>query len=180
MFSTKRPLLRLARQCADARLGTQRYTHSDPVMERIGKREIVGYGWNGSPGYHDRLDYPMPPVRFREPDQEICALRQKETGDWRKLSIDEKKQLYRYSFCKTFAEMKAPTSDWKFCVGAALIVCSFGVWLSLSYFYTVYPEYPVSFDEEHRSAQLKRMLALQVNPVTGISSKWDYEKERWK
>ncbi|XP_053947850.1 cytochrome c oxidase subunit 4 isoform 1, mitochondrial-like [Anastrepha ludens] len=179
MQSPHHTLLRIARKLSEG-LTTRRHTHRDQVMERIGKREIVGYGWNGSPGYQDRLDYPMPPVRFREPDPETCALREKETGDWRKLTNDEKKQLYRYSFCKTFAEMKAPTSDWKFSVGVALMVCSLGVYLSLSYFYGVYPEYPETFDEKRRSAQLKRMIALEMNPVTGLASKWDYEKERWK
>ncbi|XP_039961473.1 cytochrome c oxidase subunit 4 isoform 1, mitochondrial-like [Bactrocera tryoni] len=179
MQFSQHPLERLASRFG-IRLTICRQTHSDQVMERIGKREIVGYGWNGSPCYHDRLDYPMPAVRFREPDPEICALREKETGDWRKLSIDEKKQLYRYSFRKTFAEMKAPTSDWKFSLGAALIAVSIGIWLSQSYAHGIYPEYPETFDEKRRSAQLKRMIALEVNPVTGLASKWDYEKDRWK
>lgn len=44
----------------------------------------------------------------------------------------------------------------------------------------VYNPLPTSFDEEHQRAQLKRMLDLRVNPVFGISSKWDYEKNDWK
>lgn len=36
-----------------------------------GKREVVGYGWNGESIYMDRVDYPMPAIRFREDTQEI-------------------------------------------------------------------------------------------------------------
>ena len=39
--------------------------------EKIGNREIVGYGCNGLPMYVDRVDYPMPAVRFREDTPEI-------------------------------------------------------------------------------------------------------------
>lgn len=44
----------------------------------------------------------------------------------------------------------------------------------------VYDERPESFNEEHQKAQLKRMLELEINPVHGLSSKWDYENKRWK
>lgn len=44
----------------------------------------------------------------------------------------------------------------------------------------VYDPEPESFDEAHQKAQLKRMLTLEVNPIHGISSKWDYENKRWK
>jgi cytochrome c oxidase subunit 4 len=44
----------------------------------------------------------------------------------------------------------------------------------------VYSDDPISFSEERQKAQLKRMLDLEVNPIHGISSKWDYENKRWK
>jgi hypothetical protein len=56
-----------------------------------GKREIVGFGQNGSAIYEDIRDYPAPAIRFREDDAEIAALRQKEKGDWNALTIEEKK-----------------------------------------------------------------------------------------
>ena len=45
---------------------------------------------------------------------------------------------------------------------------------------TVYDALPETFDEAHQKAQLKRMLDLEMNPVTGLSSKWDYDNKKWK
>lgn len=47
-------------------------------------------------------------------------------------------------------------------------------------FFLVYAPLPESFKPENREAQLRRMLDLQINPIQGISSKWDYEKDEWK
>lgn len=44
----------------------------------------------------------------------------------------------------------------------------------------MYTPLPESFNEENQKAQLRRMLDLRVNPIEGISSKWDYEKDDWK
>uniref|UniRef100_A0A1B0G064 Cytochrome c oxidase subunit 4 n=1 Tax=Glossina morsitans morsitans TaxID=37546 RepID=A0A1B0G064_GLOMM len=90
------------------------------TLDKNGKREIVGYGWNGTACYYDRADHPMPAVRFREPTNEIINLHQKEKGDWKKMGIDEKKALYRASFCQTFAEIQAPTGEFKKHFGLAL------------------------------------------------------------
>lgn len=57
----------------------------------IGKREVVGFGSNGSYSYIDRADYPHPAIRFREDDAQLLALRQKEKGNWNALTIEEKK-----------------------------------------------------------------------------------------
>lgn len=46
--------------------------------------------------------------------------------------------------------------------------------------FLVYDADPITFDEEHQKAQLKRMLDLEVNPIHGLSSKWDYENKKWK
>lgn len=61
----------------------------------IGKREIVGFGFNGQPHYVDRWDLPFPAIRWKEPTAEILALREKEKGDWNELTCEEKKALYR-------------------------------------------------------------------------------------
>jgi cytochrome c oxidase subunit 4 len=58
-------------------------------------------------------------------------LREKEKGDWKKLSVQEKKALYRASFCQTFAEMKYPTGEWKMHLGAAMIAASLAIYVSL-------------------------------------------------
>lgn len=63
------------------------------------------------------------------------ALREKEKGDWKKLSIEEKKTLYRASFRQTFSEIEAPTGEWKGILGLSFIMLSSGVWLYL-YFKT--------------------------------------------
>jgi cytochrome c oxidase subunit 4 len=59
------------------------------------------------------------------------ALREKEKGDWKKLSIQEKKDLYRASFRQTFSEMEAPTGEWKGIIGMTLVLISSGLWLYL-------------------------------------------------
>ena len=51
--------------------------------------------------------------RFKEDVGEIAKLREKERGDWKKLTLEEKKALYRASFCQTLAEVEAPTGEWK-------------------------------------------------------------------
>ena len=41
------------------------------IIERHGKREVIGYGYNGQPNYMDRVDYPIPAVRFKEETPQI-------------------------------------------------------------------------------------------------------------
>ena len=60
-------------------------------LSRPGNRDIVGYGINGSGSYHDLQVIPMPGVRFKENTPDVLALREKDKGDWRKLTLDEKK-----------------------------------------------------------------------------------------
>lgn len=61
----------------------------------------------------------------------LQALREKEKGDWKKLSVQEKKALYRASFCQTFSEMKYPTGEFKMHIGSALIAASIAIYISL-------------------------------------------------
>lgn len=118
-------------------------------LAKIGNRDVVGFGWNGEPIYQDRVDYPMPAIRFKENTPDVLvsrceltannvthyynfqALREKEKGDWKKLSIQEKKALYRASFCQTYSEMKYPTGEWKQHIGATLIAASLAIFISL-------------------------------------------------
>jgi len=59
----------------------------------------------------------------------IQELRAKEKGDWKKMNIEEKKALYRASFCQTYAEMQAPTGLWKQHLGVSLMFISLAMWL---------------------------------------------------
>jgi hypothetical protein len=43
--------------------------------------------------------------------------------------VEEKKALYRASFCQTFAEFQAPTGQWKGVVGWGLLLVSLSVWM---------------------------------------------------
>ena len=56
-----------------------------------GNREIVGFGSNGNSIYWDHPGYPCPAIRFKEPTAEVEKLQEKEKGDWKSLSLAEKK-----------------------------------------------------------------------------------------
>jgi len=58
----------------------------------------------------------------------LQALREKEKGDWKKLTLAEKKALYRASFAQTLVETEAPTGEWKKQAGIAFVLISIGLW----------------------------------------------------
>ena len=68
-------------------------------------------------------------IFFQEDDAEIAAIRVKELGDWKKITPHEKKVLYRASFCQTFAELNAPTGDWKMITGMVLFAIGVSMWM---------------------------------------------------
>jgi len=147
---------------------------------KIGKREVVGFGLNGEYSYIDTMDVPMPAIRFREESEEIKQLREKEKQDWNKLTIDEKKKLYRFSFCRTYAEMSAPSGEWKSITAGVLATISVALWLYVLLKKFVYDPLPESTSMEWRKKQRDWMVMWGANPIEGISSKWDYDKNRWK
>jgi len=147
--------------------------------EKIGKREVVGYGHSGEPDYADSIIWPYPAIRFKEPSSVSASLLKKEQGDWKQLSAEEKKNLYRYNYCETFVEMEAPTGQWKSITGMLFFWFSLAVWVFIG-LKSIYPPLPDTFTDEKRLAQLKKMIDLRVGAVDGLSSKWDYEKGRWK
>lgn len=59
------------------------------------------------------------------------VLREKEKSDWKKLTKYEKKALYRFSFCQTFAEMDAPTGEWKLNVAGCCIAIALSLWIAI-------------------------------------------------
>ncbi|CAG0879683.1 unnamed protein product [Darwinula stevensoni] len=157
-----------------------RLTRNASAHSKIGDREVVGFGFNGEASYVDRMDCPMPAVRFRSNSKEIQALKEKEKNDWKNLTLDEKKKLYRASFCQTFAEIEAPTGEWKSVVGVSLLGVSLALWIYIWMVKFVYAPLPKTCSEEAKAAQLQRMIDVRANPVYGLPSKWDYEKETWK
>ncbi|KAF0287711.1 Cytochrome c oxidase subunit 4 isoform 2, mitochondrial [Amphibalanus amphitrite] len=151
------------------------------IIERHGKREVIGYGYNGQPNYIDRVDYPIPAVRFKEETPQIKALREKEKGDWKNLTKEEVQELYRATFCRTFAEIQAPTGEWKLALGGTLIACSLAIWVYIWMKLFVYDKMPATITDPQRvEAQVQRMIDLRMNPVQGVASNWDYEKGQWK
>ncbi|XP_022186495.1 cytochrome c oxidase subunit 4 isoform 2, mitochondrial [Nilaparvata lugens] len=166
----------LAASCRSAHHGVVDYE-----LEKIGNREVVGYGLSGDPNYLDKVMTPFPAIRFKSYDTaELKALKEKEKGDWRKLTVAEKKALYRASFCQTFAEMEAPTGQWKSIFGCTLIYISMGIWLMYGIKEFGFGPLPRSFNEDRRSLQLQRLLDMEYGIIEGLSSQYDYEKEQWK
>ncbi|KAI8034528.1 cytochrome c oxidase subunit 4 isoform 1, mitochondrial [Drosophila gunungcola] len=163
-----------------SQMGRRLASGGDGIRLMVGEREVVGYGINGRPIYFDSQDCPFPAIRYREVTPELCAIREKELGDWKKLSLDDKKRLYRHSFCQTFVEFQHFTPEWKICLGVALWLVALGLSISMVLKTKMYGQLPDTFDEDRRSAQLRRMIQLQMNPITGISSKWCYEENKWK
>jgi len=148
---------------------------------KIGSREVVGWGINGQYSYIDHVACPMPAIRWRETTPEIQALKDKEKGDWKKLSNEDKKALYRASFCQTYSEMRAPTGQWKSMLGCTLGFISLSFWVYLWEKVYVYPPMPDTITNmEKKQAQLRRMIDMRVDPIDGLTSKWDYENNRWK
>ncbi|XP_071487516.1 cytochrome c oxidase subunit 4 isoform 1, mitochondrial-like [Diadema antillarum] len=133
--------------------------------------------------YADRLDYPAPNCRYmKEADltADMQALKAKEMGDWSALTVQEKKALYRMSFNKTYSEMRAPTGEWKYIVGAIGIALSFSAILYGFQKAYISPPLPHTMSKEWQEAQLRYNIAIRNGPITGLSSKWDYEKNEWK
>ncbi|GFS04923.1 cytochrome c oxidase subunit 4 isoform 2, mitochondrial [Elysia marginata] len=152
----------------------------DEIYPKIGNREVVGFGINGQATYVDKGSFPCPAIRFKEDTPEILKLREKEKGDWKSLTLDEKKELYRASFCQTYSEMSAPTGEWKAFVAAVLFAFVGAGWLMAFVKKVVYPPPPSTITRDWQEASLQRMLDQEQGIIAGVSSKWDYEKLEWK
>jgi len=148
---------------------------------KIGKREIVGYGLTGAYEYFDRMDYPYPAIRFREITGDLIALKEKEKGDWKKLSLEEKKKLYRASFCRTFAELEySQVGEWKSILGGVLALISTALWMFILIKKYVCGPLPESCSDYWKEKQLAFYIQARVDPIDGLASLYDYEKDEWK
>jgi len=152
----------------------------DEYHPLIGNREIVGFGHNGMEVYFESAEYPMPAIRFREDTPEILQLKAKEKSDWKSLTTDEKKTLYRHSFRQTYAEMEAPNGEWRVIVSG--IFASFAVTFVICWWLKkfVFPPLPYSFSYEHKEKEVMLSVQQREGHLTGIASKWDYDKNEWK
>ena len=143
-------------------------------------REYVSYFLNGEPAYADRYDYPFPAIRFRKPDAEFKALREKEKGDWKKLTLEEKKRLYRYTFRATLAEFDHPTGRWKPILASVLGILTVSMLIMTAVKKWAMRDDLWYLSEEAKNKHLELMIQLYAEPITGVASKWDYEKNVWK
>lgn len=107
-------------------------------------------------------------------------MKEKEKASWSSLSMDEKVELYRIKFKESFAEMNRGSNEWKTVVGTALFFIGFTALVVMWEKLYVYGPLPQTFDKEWVAMQTKRMLDMKVNPIQGLASKWDYEKNEWK
>ncbi|TMS12787.1 cytochrome c oxidase subunit 4 isoform 1, mitochondrial [Larimichthys crocea] len=133
------------------------------------------------PAYFDARDAPLPDIRYVQnlsPEQK--SLKEKEMGPWAALSNEEKIALYRISFNQSFAEMNRYTPEWKTVFGALMAFVGLTGLIVIWQRMYVYGPVPHTFDPEHKAKELQRMLDMRINPVQGISSKWDYENKQWK
>jgi len=154
----------------------------------IGKREIVGFGMTGMATYIDSVKSPYPAIRFKEDNAEISVLREKEKGDWKKLTNEEKKTLYRASFASTFEELEANDGEWKSILGIVMIGMGLSTWMYLGIRYRVLDMYNDEQKEkasaEYRDKETKeimqRMVDEKIGIIDGFSSKYDYDNKKWK
>ncbi|BFZ13561.1 hypothetical protein BsWGS_16600 [Bradybaena similaris] len=150
------------------------------IYPKIGNREIVGFGINGQPSYTDRCEFPCPAIRFKETTPEVLKLREKEKGDWKSLSLAEKKALYRASFCQTYSEINAPTGEWKLMLACIFFVLSGTGWFWIYVKKFVYPPPVHTLTREWQEQSLQRMIDQEQGHIRGVASKWDYDKLEWK
>ncbi|XP_041801337.1 cytochrome c oxidase subunit 4 isoform 2, mitochondrial [Chelmon rostratus] len=152
--------------------GVRMASHGHEVTETVDMSQ---------PMYWDRRDTPLPDRAYKDVLTDADkSLKQKEKGPWSQLTKEEKIALYRLMFHQTYPEMNQMSAEWKTVMGGIFLFLGFTglvVWWQRVY---VYPTRPRTFDDEWQAKQLKRMLDMRVNPIQGISSKWDYEKGQWK
>lgn len=133
------------------------------------------------PSYDDERTVPLPDISYvTELTPELKALKEKEKGAWISLSAQEKVQLYRIKFDQTYADMNKGSNEWKTVLGGV------GFFIGVAALYImwqkkyVFGELPHTLSDEWIAMQTKRLLDMRMNPIEGISSEWDYEKNEWK
>lgn len=147
----------------------------------IGNREIVGPSWTARDQYYDHIESPLPPITFREATAEVLALREKEKGDWKNMTIEEKKTLYRHNFCQTVAEMEAPRYEGRRIFGEFLKYCMIPLSIYAIIRVTLFPPLPETLSDQGKKNLVRFYIDSRAEPQEGgVSSYWDYEKNQWK
>uniref|UniRef100_A0A146ZCL9 Cytochrome c oxidase subunit 4 n=1 Tax=Fundulus heteroclitus TaxID=8078 RepID=A0A146ZCL9_FUNHE len=149
----------------------------------IGPREIVCKTSRATVTYVDDVLEPCPDVRYGVDTPEMRKLQEKERNEhWSALTREEKRKLYRHSFRQTLAELNAPIYETADIFGKAMILISIGIILCGTVRKTAvigYSNAPPR-DEEMQKKYLIRTIQQGQNKITGIASKWDYERGTWK
>lgn len=152
--------------------------------EYIGNREVVGHGRSSKAIYDDHYFWPFPAIRYKVFEGDLLLLREKEKGHWKDLTPDEKRELYRASFRQTFAEFAHghpyPDNEMYGPVGLACIIISIAVLYYTFLKAFILPPLPTSMTPEGWEKSITKQIQLGWNPITGIASKWDYERDQWK
>ncbi|XP_029463930.1 cytochrome c oxidase subunit 4 isoform 1, mitochondrial [Rhinatrema bivittatum] len=132
-------------------------------------------------GYFDNRAVPLPDAMYVQQLTDVQKLlKEKEKGSWTTLSSDEKVEIYHIKFKETFAEMHKGTQEWKTVIGGILFFLGFTSLIVLWQRTFVFGPVPHTFSDEWVERQTKKMLDMRINPVQGMSSKWDYDKKEWK
>ncbi|XP_075694409.1 cytochrome c oxidase subunit 4 isoform 1, mitochondrial [Rhinoderma darwinii] len=165
---------------------------SSRVLRLLGRRALsTSAGLQGHAGvaipeytlprYNDNRSIPLPEVSYlKDLTPELKALKEKEKGLWDSLSAQEKLQLYSIKFNQTYANMNKGSNQWKTVIGGTLIVIGFTAFIIMWQRKYVFGEIPHTLSDDWIAMQTKRMLDMRINPVEGIASKWDYERNEWK
>ncbi|OWF48062.1 cytochrome c oxidase subunit 4 isoform 1, mitochondrial-like [Mizuhopecten yessoensis] len=153
----------------------------DKYYPMTGERDIVGHGLANEGLYVDDYEWPCSGVRFKANTPEILALREKESNnDWGKLTLEDKKDLYRASYAQTFEEMLAPTGEWK----RQLIIFLFGCFTTQLLIWAqedlILPAPSAQLSEGHMEAIVQNMINQRKGIMYGLASRYDYSKGEYK
>merc|ERR1711992_72022 len=121
-----------------------------PIGLEIGNREVVGYGNCGQENYVDHIHYPFPAIRFKEDTGEIAKLREKEKGEWKKVS------------------------------GYVLIALGISLWMVIWTQKFAIPGGLRTLEPEYIKANIQKRIDMEMGPIEGVASQYDYEKNQWK
>lgn len=99
---------------------------------------------------------------------EVVSLKEKEKGDWRNLSLEEKQALYRMSFSQPFSEIiDEPADDWKIILASTftamgLMTLGLYIWMAKKAQSTELFSGPISFQAEVTEGEKMKISNLKL------------------